>query len=169
MSEIEREYEYRPKRIIVIGGALVCAVGTVFMVTAAMTNERGLIINRIIELDSGQANALFWALAALFFVGLVVTGIVMPSRRKSPQRIAFTADYLIAPKPGLWRREVVIDYANITKVDITAFPQIRERLLEIRYTDGRVTLSAGMLPNKSDLDEVYAEITSRMKHNPQTK
>src|SRR5262249_39049867 len=74
MSDIEREYEYKPKwtGLLACGGFF--ALCALLVAHRAYRNDRGLIINGIIELSPDNATLFYWALCALS-IGFVLLSV----------------------------------------------------------------------------------------------
>jgi len=72
--EIEREYEYKPSWLIILlcGGMFVLAA--VFFGVRANSNDRGLIINRVVELSENSATIFYriFCFLSLCFVAITI-------------------------------------------------------------------------------------------------
>jgi hypothetical protein len=158
---MERQYDYKPKwTVIVLCGVFFGACALVLGVKAN-GNERGLIINGIIELSPDGATTLYWVLTALSIGFVIVAGLLAVIRLTLHQRIVLAEACLTVPRSRWSGEEVTVPFADI--VELSASEVSGQRFLKIVYKGGKFTLTASMLPRKGDFDEIYAAVTQGVK------
>ena len=153
MELVEREYEYKPRWLIIIFGFLFFGLGTVMLADAAYTNDRGLIINHIIELGIDGATIFYWILCGVCFAFVAACVVMTIHGLTHKQRLAFTHESLILPD-GRWSSgERKIRYDEILSVSERNINN--HRFLEIYPSVGKkITIGSAMLPSKKIYEEV---------------
>lgn len=149
---IESEYEYKPSwlAILLCGGMFGGAAA--FFAYQADSNDRGLIINRVIELSENGATNFYWVLCFLSLCFVAAMMAMIFQRLKFRQRIAFTAEGIIVPVSRWSAGEKFIEYKNITALSETEISG--QNFLNIFHSDGKDVINRIMLPSK----EIYREI-----------
>jgi len=173
MSEIEREYEYKPKWWVLLFGAGLFLVGAVVLGRKAASN------------DPDNLPVLYWVMCAVCIgFAALIAGRVL-ERLLLRRRVAFTQDGLILPK-RLWSsEEMTIDYGAITglflssadcglwrcrvAIDCQAPTELptrrvrRARFLYVRHTGGERRIDAEQLPSRAAFEEVCELLTARVR------
>lgn len=154
-------YEYRFKRwMMLLSGAFFAACMAVFWFKAR-GNDRGLILNHLIELDQGQATIFYWAffLVSAAFVGM--TAFNMALSFQDGREVIVDARGITAPK-GLWSSVYVhVPFSAITNLQLR---QVRpQKFLIITHLAGKLSIPRSMLPNKDDFDTLVAAIVARVR------
>ena len=151
-------YPYRPKSwVMALAGSffLACAIGYFFW---ARDNDRGLIINGLIELDTGEASIFYWALFAccVAFVAMAIFGIVLSLQ--APREVAVDARGVTLPA-GRWSREsVTIPFDSITDLHVQ---QVNgQKFLTIRHKGGKHGVSRAFMPRKEDFETFVAAVAA---------
>lgn len=155
---IDHEYEYRLKRERLLPLALLTGAAALFFAYMALTNDRGLIINRIIPLSKNVATVFYAALAIFCGLGSAIGWALIASSASRPHRIAFTKDGLIVPKPLFASgssEEELIPYGAI--LDVKELAGTTESVV-IRHREGSFILQLAMLPD----ERAYAEIVHNL-------
>ena len=154
------KYVYKPKIVNMTLGLLLFGVGSVFAYRHAMANDRGVIINHMITLDTDQATLFYWGLFAvsvLFALGAaagVVKGMI------STQTLTMDDTTLRLPRAGLRSDMVTVAYRDITNMTML---QIRsERFLTVEYKGGKVNISRSMLPGDAIFEKVCNALAERV-------
>jgi len=162
MSSDIREYEYRPRWSIIILGVLFFALCAAMMGSAAVDNDRGLIINGIIRFGLDGATVFYWVLAA-FSAGFVVLFIFLAYHRLTfQQRLVFGPAAMTGPASRWSKQERQIAYRDITGLSMTTFRG--QKFLYIAHPDGKYTIAATMLPSGKAFSEVCELLTSRVQN-----
>jgi hypothetical protein len=160
-TPVEREYAYRPKWTTIVLASLFFGAGALFFAAMAKDNDRGLIINGIIELSPGGARIFYWALAALS-VGLVAAASTMAMVRLTlRQRIAVGTTCITVPRSRWSSEEIAVPFAEIIRLSTSDVSG--QRFLKVVYRGGKFKLVASMLPSEGDFDEILAAINQGIK------
>ena len=156
----DRQYDYRPKWIIVLC-ALFFGAGALVLGTKAKGNDRGLIINGLIELSADGATSFYWVLAGLSMGFVVVAGFLAIVRLTVHQRIALSETSITIPR-SLWSsEEVEIPFGDI--IELSASEVSGQRFLKIVCNGRKFILTASMLPGKEDFDDIGAAVSQGVK------
>ncbi len=152
MKIIEREYEYKPGWFIILIGGGMFGLAVVFFAREALNNDRGLIINHIIELSENGATIFYWVFCFLSFCFVAATLAMIYHRWRFRQRVALTADGIILPAGRFSAGEKFIEYKNISGLSETSING--QDFLNILHANGKDVITRSMLPSK----QVYREI-----------
>ena len=131
-----------------------------FYVWRAATNDRGLIINGVIELGSSGAT-LFFATLAAASAGFVLIGLwALAAHFGAPSYLVFDEDALSIPS-RFGRKPRSVPYAAIRSMQLVRIQG--QSMLQIT-TDGRsATLAAIMLASDAQLREVRELLSARVR------
>jgi hypothetical protein len=161
MSEGEREYTYKPRWTVILACAAFFGLAAGILGIKAWSNDRGLLINGIIELSADAATVFYWILCALG-VGFVAVAVLLACHRLLyRQRIAFTATSLIVPKSRWSSEESIIEYNAV--VGLAMEKVSGQQFLRIMHTKGKHTITASLLPSQADFEEVCALLAERVR------
>ena len=132
-----------------------------FMALEAMTNERGLILQRIIHLSAQGATVFYWSIAitcALFVLaGLAgfIAGLV------SERYLRLTPTEISAPRFGWSRTDTVVRLAEVTQIALQSVQ--KQRFLNIYHREGKLTISQSFLPNAGAFEDLHKAIVRRVR------
>lgn len=155
--EIERDYEYKPSWLVIFGCGALFALAAAIFALRANSNDRGLIINHIIELSENGATYFYWVMCFLS-AGFVTIAVALTFHRlKFRQRVALTANGIVVPASRWSAGEKFIEYKNISALSESSING--QHFLYIFHADGKYILNRGMLPSK----KVYREIIESLE------
>lgn len=168
---IIKQYRYRAKpwmMVLCILFFLACAGG---LAQQASTNDKGAIIEHLIELNTSQATVFYWVLAA-FSVGMVIIAFVgLVSAYSKPVFIELTENSITIPK-HLWGQEQQIAFTDIT--DLAVQKVQRQVFLYIYHstTQGAIshgtkkgTISRANMPSKAAFEELMGTLYAKVGRN----
>jgi hypothetical protein len=155
------EFPYKPKpRIMLIGALLFAALGG-FAAMEAMTNERGLVLERLIHLSPQGATIFYWSLAAacalLVPLGLASFAAGFVGRRY----VRLTSTELSAPRFAWSKSNTVVALADI--LDIAVQSVQKQRFLHVHYRGGRLTINQSFLPSRDAFEQLREAIVARAR------
>jgi hypothetical protein len=161
MDEDEREYEYKPKWTVIFFGAAFFGVCAVVLGSVAANNDRGLIINHMIELEARGATVFYWILmvCSLGMVGAVA--FLVYHRLMYRQRIKLGMDSLIVPASRWSQEEKEIAYSDIQELSRSTING--NDFLHVKHVDGKSTITASMMPSKAAFEEVCKLLAARFE------
>jgi hypothetical protein len=153
------EFPYKPKVLPMLGAVAFFGLCTVIGAYAASTNDKGLIINNLIELSVGGATLFWWCLAALsaLFVAGGAYGLYL--NRAAALTVRLTPTELSAPRRGFSRQVVVIPLREIRSVDLGAYG--KQRWLAVQSTSGDLHLPESMLPSPAAFETLHQALLAR--------
>ena len=159
--EYQKKSPYKPKILVMLLASLFFAACSAGMAYAAVTNDRGLIINGIITLSESGATVFFWVIAAVSAVFVLggTWGIIVGLT--SDRRLTITENGLRAPKSGYSRQYVTIKFPAIVKVSMQAVN--KQQFMTLHHSTGKLSIAQSMLPDKEAFEEVVRIITQKMK------
>ena len=161
MGSAEREYAYRPKWTLIVFCAAFFGLGTVVLGSKAARNDRGAVINGLIELGPDGATAFYWTLTAGSFGFVAIAGLLAFHRLTFRQRLAFGPTTLTVPAARWSRAEKEIAYRDVLGLSETAISG--QRFLHVTHTGGKYTINAGMLPSKVAFEELRELLAVRVR------
>ena len=151
-------WPYKPKVWVLLLSGLFFAGCAVVLGTMAAGNDRGMLINRVIELDTGGATALLWVLTACSVAFVAMAGVGIATAFGEGRELVLDEAGITVPARFSSNRTTV-RYQDMT--DLALRRVQGQRFLEIRHRSGKVTIAAGMLPDGA-FDEVVDEIGRRV-------
>ncbi len=158
---MDRQYDYRPKWTMIVLCALFFGACALILGAKADGNDRGLIINGIIELSARSATVFYWVLAALSIGFVVAAGFLAFIRLTVHQRITLGETSITIPRSRWSGEETVVTFGDI--IDLSSSEVSGQRFLTIVDNGGKFTLTASMLPKKDDFDEICAAVSHGVK------
>ncbi len=162
----EREYPVGISWLKLLLAIMFFGACTAFYVYRAVTDDRGLILNHLIEFSPQGARQFWWILGGLSFA-LVALGLIgCVNNLRGKQRIVLGREAISVPR-GRWSREnVLVPYPQIQAVTFTVTRVQRRdfRSLAIRHPGGSYTISDRTLPKPGDLDDIRAVLAERAPH-----
>lgn len=151
-------YPYKPKVwALLLSGLFFVGCAVVLGIMAA-GNDRGMLINRIIELDTGGATALLWALTAASAAFVVFAGIGIATAFDDTRELVIDESGVTVPARFSSSR-ITVRYQDITNLGLVQAQG--QRHLVIRHRDGKTTITASLLPGGA-FDEIVEEIGRRV-------
>lgn len=152
-------YPYRPKVSSAAFGILLFGVATFALRDAAQTNERGLAINGLIRLGTGEATIFYGCMTAISAAFVVLIAAVLLRSRFFPQRVTLTANEISAPRSRLALAPTVLRLYDIQRLYIGVTR--KKRSLKIVHPWGELVILESWLPSPSDFDALCHAIEKR--------
>jgi hypothetical protein len=153
------DYPYKPRPRTTLLGILFFGGAAAVMANAAIGNDRGLIINGIIKLETHGATIFYWCVAgtsgAFVLVGLAMLLVGLTSTA----RLRLTPTELSAPSRGFGRTSTTIPVADIQGIHVHAVHN--QHFLDVTHRNGSLTILRSCLPSTAAFDEV-CEALGRM-------
>lgn len=154
-------YDYKPKLWSSLLAGLFFAGCGVVLGNVALTNDRGLILNGIIELETGSATIFYWVLTALC-AGFVFVGLVATVRSLgAPHEVVLDRIAISAPKGVTGKIVVTVPYARITDLKVSQVKS--QKFLAVHHADGKLTITRSMLPTHDAFEELLAALDGRWR------
>lgn len=152
-------YDYKPKAWVMALSGLFFAGCGVVLTKVALGNDRGLIINGIIRLETRDATTFYWVLTAacVAFVVFALVGVVRGMG--APGQVVLDRTAISAPKGALNGEVVTVPLLSITDVRIMEVKS--QKMLIILHPGGKLTIQRSMLPTREDFEEVVEQLAAR--------
>jgi hypothetical protein len=132
----------------------------VFYVWRAMHNDRGLIINGLIELEAGGATTFYTVLAAASAAFVAIGLWAITAHFRAPSYLVL-GDALLSIPSRLGRKPRSVPYASIRGIDLL---NVRgQSMLKLATAGGEVTIAAMMLQSDAQLLEIGEILGSRVR------
>ncbi len=154
------KFEYKPNVVVISLSTLffvACASG---LGKIALTNDRGLLLNRIIELSTEGATILYWCLAVVSGVFVIIGAFALLSNLTTKKEIVLTKSEILSPKSGISKKIVAIMYSQITDVNIQSVQ--KQRFLNIVYPKGKLSIPQSMLANEQAFEELTSLVVDKV-------
>jgi hypothetical protein len=161
MDGIEREYDYKPKWTHIVFCALFFGLGAVVLGVKAASNDRGLIINGMIELGPDGATMFYWILCMCGVGFVAISAFLAYHRLTLHQRLTLGPAAVIFPESRWSADEKVIAYRDISALSTDRIHG--QQFLYITHLRGTYTIMASMLPSKAAFDEVCEFLEDKVR------
>lgn len=152
-------FAYKPKTLTMILAGGFFALGAVVLAFRAASNDRGLILNGIINMDQGGATTFYYMLAGLGALMSVGGFIGFVHSLRGPKFVELDETGIAFPG-NLGQKPVRIAYDAIKRLEQGG--AYRQRWLYIFHTGGRHAIMSSMLANAGQLDEIEALLARRI-------
>ena len=158
MNEVR--YPYKPKIVVFLLSTLFFVGCTLVFANMALTNDRGLLLNKIIEFSTEEATLFYWGLgaASAAFVIIGIAGLL--SNFTTKKEVVLTEDGITAPKSGISKKIVSVKFSEITDLYVQSIH--RQRLFNIVHQSGKLVIPQSMLPNKQAFEELIDLVAERI-------
>lgn len=154
-----RSVPLRPRWGVLVGALLLFGGGGVFLAARAAGNDRGLIINGLIELGVANATRFYWALAALSF-GFVAMAIVATLRVLGGSQVVIVEDDAVTIPGALFNAAARIAYRDITRLE--ALTISGQEMLRVWHAGGSSAVAAGQVGDAA-FREIVELVAGRVK------
>lgn len=164
MNNAIKKYKYQGKWWSIILGLVMFGGTMVLFYNKAMYNDRGLILNGIIELSENGATIFYGVLFvfSLLFVLGAIYGIYF--KLKKPVYLTLDDKKIVLPPVGIQRQTRTILYADIISLEETKVSG--QHILTIYTQQGKKgAVLRSMLPKKADYEEVKAFLNQKLVHS----
>lgn len=151
-------YPYKPKVWALLLAGLFFAGCAVVLAVMATGNDRGMSINRIIELDTGGATVVLWLLAACSLALVVMASAGIATAFGEGRELIIDEAGVTVPS-RFSASQTMVRYRDVTDLALRRIQG--QRFLDIRHSGSKVTIVASMLPDGA-FDEVVEEIGRRV-------
>jgi hypothetical protein len=156
-----REFLYARRWGMMIACAVFFGICGLVLGAEADSNDRGLIINGIIELSAAGATTFYRVLSWSSFGFVVLAAIMFIVRVLNPQKLLLTQDGLYAPKWAWSRTPTFIPYRNIRAV--SSYAVSGQEILKIVHADGKQNVTASLFESKHAFEEFCQELSRRLQ------
>lgn len=153
------EYQYRAKPWVMLGVISFFGACAMIMGYAALTNDRGLILNGVITLSIKGATIFYWCVAAVSVFFVIFALLAFIAGMVNPMSIRLTATELFAPKHGFTHKSTILKLHEINKVNIQTVQ--KQRFMTVYTQDEKMSIAQSMLPNSEAFDSLYTVLVSR--------
>lgn len=158
MSDLALEYPYKAKAGVMLACMAFFAACAATMAHAALTNDRGLILNGIITFGTEGATVFYWCVAAVSVLFVIVGAFGFFAGLRKPVSIRLTATELSAPKNGFTRKPTRIPLHEIVDVGVQTIQ--KQRFLTVHHRSGKLNLAQSMLPNSEAFEKLHAALVA---------
>ena len=155
------KYDYKPKITAMALAMIFFGICAVVIYNSAHTNDRGLIIDGLITLDTAQATVFYWGLTAASVVMALLGLFGIVRGMTSTQTLTMDDTALRLPKSALSQKIVTIPYRDIFKM--TTIQVKSQRFLRVEYAGGKVNITRSMLPSNASFDKVCETLAARVQ------
>jgi hypothetical protein len=154
-------YSYRPRIKPMLWCGVLFALSGAYLMHRASTNNRGLILNGLIELGVDGATRFYgafavfsWCIAALALCATVIGLIRGP-------RLLLNEDSMVVPTGLLFVRYHAMRYADVRRIaEVTIRGQ---QLLTVAGVSGSVSLLKSQFSSGAEFEEVARQLRARCR------
>jgi hypothetical protein len=163
MSGAHLEYPYKANVWMMLAGIAFFGACTAMMVYAALTNDRGLILNGIITFSMDGATVFYWCVAAVCVLFVLFATFALVSGVANPMSIQLTPTELSAPRNGFSRKRTAIPLNDI--VDVGVLTVQRQRFMNVYHRAGKLSVAQSMLPNPEAFEKLHAALVASVRRH----
>lgn len=156
------EFEYRVKIWFIVAVVLVLCILTYVFFEVARVNDSGVILLRLITLDTQNATIFYYAFATLILV-MALRSIQLLVRSFGVDRFVILGQFAVtAPIVPNGKLLKTINYADITNADLVTFNH--QTHLFIKSTTGRIQIQRAAFKSKQKFQDFVNELDNRVHH-----
>jgi hypothetical protein len=146
---------------MLLAGGFFAACSAVY-IHLVLTNKRGLIINRIVELDAHGATVFYAVLGAASMLFVIAAAIATIYGQLKKPLLVLAEDHLIVPHGFIRKRPKVIHFVDIRRITYQSVNG--QRFLTIWSAGGKVSIARSMLESEAVFEAVRTFIHERTPH-----
>ncbi len=151
---------YKPNKILFILAIGFFGACAGFMGNIAITNDRGLVLNRIFEFSTQGASIFYWVITVIALAFVLVGIIALIKSFTSKREIIISDTSITSPKSGFSKLDITVNFSDVT--DVTIQTVQKTKILNIDHLDGRLSIPNSMLPNKQAFEELVSHIQVKL-------
>ena len=163
----DREFAYRPRWSVIVGGALFFSACFFVLRSQAASNNRGLVINGLIELSPANATRFYVSLCWLSFGFVAISIFLLMVRLTNAQKLRLTNDGLHAPKRAWSRQPMFIAYTDVLSMETVRVS--RQTFLKIVHSRGKLNVAGSMLESQDAFDQFGDALAQRVNAAGRTR
>lgn len=157
-----KTYQYKPKNKLIIMTILFFGVCTAVLYHKAKTNDRGLILNGIIEFQENGAATFFWILTACSAI-FVILGIIMIIQKiKKNIPITISDDQISIPYGFVKKTIYHVLFKDINRIEEASISG--QEFLYIYTEDKRHYITKDMIQTKDEYNEIVETLTNQLNN-----
>lgn len=157
--EIPCTLRYGPKPAVMIFCLLLCGGAGLFMGNEALNNDRGMLINHIIELDQNGSTAVLWFLTASCAIGTAVGAVNLFMSIFNPKQLVIDDRSIHLPDGFLLNRIERIPFASIVGMYESSLKS--QTWLHVETKNGEFKITKGWMPSARDYEDLKDAISER--------
>lgn len=157
-DQVLRQYQYKLSMIQGLFVLLLFGLFTYFGLSQAMHNDRGLIINHIIELSASMATYFWWGIAMLSLLFTILGLVMVIKSLQAPSFITLYDTSMTVPKRPISNTLLTIEYSDIKMMSVNKISWVHT--LQIEFLDGKVVIPESNFVNKTafkDMADILLE------------
>ncbi|HYH79130.1 MAG TPA: hypothetical protein VEX86_05015 [Longimicrobium sp.] len=155
------EYPYRANTRTILVAMAFFGVCAAVMAHAAVTNDRGLIINGVISLGVDGGTRFYWGVAATAALFVAAGALGLRAGRSNPMVVRLTPTHFSAPKHAFVKEPTSIPLSNVNDIAVTTIH--KQRLLTVYHPNGTLSVAQSMLPSSAAFEELHALLAARVR------
>jgi hypothetical protein len=156
-----RKFPYNASYIEMGLCAAIASAAAYCLAQEAMTNDRGLTIDIIINLDAAGATNFYWILCACCAIGASFAVASMLMRSFRPKELAIDELGLTLPSGFMLVKTTRVNFNEITNLTETKIR--RETFLYLHTASAKFTIMASLLPSKDDYEDIKQFLITKFK------
>lgn len=158
---MQKKYEYGGSWKITIFAIVFFSACTVSLFMDAQENNRGAIINHLIELDTSETSIFLYILSGLTFL-FVVIGIIMVIAKLRGQKnfIELNSDNISIITSSRFKPGAVIPYESI--IDVYEVKISGQVFLYIKTDKKKYSIGRFLMPSKNDYEELHQFLLNKV-------
>ena len=158
-DQVLRQYEYKVSTYQGLFVLLIFGLFAYFGLSKALNNNRGMIINNIVELSASMTTYFWWG-SALLFSMLALLGLLMVIKSfQDPSLITLYDTQMTAPKKPISNTLLTVKYSDIRKIEMHKIAKVRQ--LRIDSPHGKIVIPDVSFVNKADFDDLVNILTQK--------
>ena len=158
MNEVR--FPYKPKILVFVLAILFFVGCATILANVALTNDRGLILNKLLEFSAEGATIFYWCLTAASILFIVFGTIALYSGLSTKKEVVVTDHKIMSPKSGLSNRVISVVFSDIADVNIQSIQ--KQRFLNVLHSGGKLSIPQSMLANKQAFEELVSLVAARV-------
>lgn len=151
MRMLQYPYETHSGKMLL--GGVFSSIGAVVLFYMAKTNNRGLILNHLVEFSPGQATIFYLVLAGLAGLGAVLGLLAFIGNQGGPKQLTLTETRLTVPSIIFGGSQKVVKVSDIQWLSLVAFKGYR--YLYVRHSSGKIRINEECFPSNAAFAELY--------------
>ena len=151
---------YKPNKTVFLFAVAFFGVCAGVMGNVAITNDKGLLLNRIFEFSPQGATIFYGVIAGASLVFVLVGLLALVKSVTTKREIVISDTSLTSPKSGFSKIDVTVDFSDVTNVALQTVQ--KTKILNIDHPGGRLSIPNSMLPNKQAFEELVSLLQTRI-------